>query len=173
MDTKGNFIADKEVMYLCNSLNYQKVKEIENKEEHNFKSDRLYLYYTQKGRCMYCGRQIKLESLWDENKYDIDHIYPQSKVMDDSLNNRVLTCKTCNANKTDIYPLRAEIREKMQPLWKTLLDKKFIEKEKYNRPQNVQERGRGTSAVSPLPQAWLCGNKQERQGCLQKKQESE
>ena len=32
MDTKGNFITDKEVMYLCDSLNYQSVQEIENKD---------------------------------------------------------------------------------------------------------------------------------------------
>ena len=29
-------------------------------------------------------------NLWNNQKYDIDHIYPQSKTMDDSIDNRVL-----------------------------------------------------------------------------------
>lgn len=123
----------------CKQEERQWIREISDRNEHDFKSNRLYFYYTQKGRCMYCGKPIDLGELWDKNLYDIDHIYPQSKVMDDSLNNRVLTCKTCNANKTDIYPLRAEIREKMQPLWKTFLEGKFIEKEKYNRLIRTEE----------------------------------
>lgn len=58
---------------LCTSL--------EKHEEHQLRSDKLYLYYTQKGRCMYSGEPIDLEDLWDNTKYDIDHIYPQSKTM--------------------------------------------------------------------------------------------
>ena len=42
---------------------------------------------------MYSGEPIDLEDLWDNTKYDIDHIYPQSKTMDDSLKNRVLVKK--------------------------------------------------------------------------------
>ncbi len=102
-------------------------------EEHILRSDKLYLYYTQKGHCMYTGDVITLEDLWDNTKYDIDHIYPQSKVMDDSLNNRVLVKKVSNAEKTDHYPISADIRKKMQPFWKSLLDGGFIQREKYDR----------------------------------------
>ena len=63
------------------------------------RSDRLYLYYTQNGRCMYSGDPIELKDLWDNTKYDIDHIYPQSKVMDDSLDNRVLVKRVYNGEK--------------------------------------------------------------------------
>lgn len=115
------------------------IEEIETKDEHSFKSDRLYLYYTQKGCCMYCGKKIDLQDLWDANMYDIDHIYPQSKVMDDSIRNRVLTCRTCNAKKTDEYPLRSEIRQKMQPFWKGLFVKKLIDEEKYKRLTRSEE----------------------------------
>ena len=59
-------------------------------EENQLRSDKLYLYYTQMGRCMYSGEVIPIEDLWDNTKYDIDHIYPQSKTKDDSLDNRVL-----------------------------------------------------------------------------------
>lgn len=109
------------------------LNELGAKDDAALRSDKLYLYYTQKGRCMYTGEVIPLEELWDNNKYDIDHIYPQSKTMDDSLNNRVLVKKEANANKSDNYPLHADIRQKMKSFWKMLLDGGFIEKEKYNR----------------------------------------
>lgn len=117
----------------CKSEERDWVKELENTEASSLRSDRLYLYYTQKGRCMYSNEVIELNDLWDKNKYDIDHIYPQSKVMDDSLDNRVLVKKTYNADKSDDYPIKAEIRHKMKPYWKALLDGGFISKEKYNR----------------------------------------
>ena len=82
---------------------------------------------------MYSGEVIDLEDLWDNTKYDIDHIYPQSKTMDDSLNNRVLVKKVYNAKKSDVYPLREDIRKKMSPFWKSLLDSGFISREKYTR----------------------------------------
>ena len=117
----------------CKDEEREWIDELDKTEEHQLRSDKLYLYYTQKGRCMYSGEQIQLEDLWDNNKYDIDHIYPQSKVMDDSLDNRVLVKKVYNAEKTDGYPIRAEIRNKMQPYWKSLLIGGFISKKKYER----------------------------------------
>lgn len=109
------------------------IEELGNTEETRLRSDKLYLYYTQKGRCMYSGEVIELEELWDNRKYDIDHIYPQSKVMDDSLDNRVLVKKEYNADKTDEYPIRADIRGKMRAFWRILREEGFISKEKYNR----------------------------------------
>lgn len=86
-----------------------------------------------KGRCMYSGEVIELKDLWDNTKYDIDHIYPQSKTMDDSLNNRVLVKKKYNATKSDKYPLNENIRHERKGFWKSLLDGGFISKEKYER----------------------------------------
>lgn len=77
--------------------------------------------------------------LWDKNTYDIDHIYPQSKVMDDSLKNRVLTRKICNAVKTDNYPLSPEIQSNMKPFWTALWKGNFIEEEKYKRLTRTEE----------------------------------
>ena len=57
---------------------------------YTLKSDKLYLYFTQFGKCMYTGENIDLGDLFNKNLYDIDHIYPQSKIKDDSLDNRVL-----------------------------------------------------------------------------------
>lgn len=102
-------------------------------ENHQLRSDKLYLYYTQKGRCMYTDQPILLKDLYNDNLYDIDHIYPQSKVIDDSIDNRVLVQKTINKNKSDIYPISNVIQKNMAYKWKELLDGGFISKEKYYR----------------------------------------
>lgn len=102
-------------------------------DEDRLKSDKLYLYFTQLGRSMYTGKRIELDDLMDKNKWDIDHIYPQSKIMDDSLDNRVLVEKDVNSEKTNKYPLDAKTRENMQGFWKTLLDKGLISRNKYER----------------------------------------
>ena len=88
---------------------------------------------------MYSGEVIPIEELWDNTKYDIDHIYPQSKTMDDSLNNRVLVKKVYNANKSDTYPIAKEIREARGSFWRALLDGGFITKEKYSRLVRKEE----------------------------------
>lgn len=104
-----------------------------NKETDNaLRSDKLYLYYSQMGRCMYSGDAIDLDELFT-NRYDIDHIYPQSKVMDDSLDNRVLVRRDLNSNKQDVFPVPEAYRDQAKPLWDTLLKKGLISKEKYKR----------------------------------------
>ena len=104
-----------------------------NTTDDELKSDKLYLYFTQFGKCMYTGENIDLGDLFNKNLYDIDHIYPQSKIKDDSLDNRVLVKKTTNAKKDNEYPLSSQIREKMTLHWKALLDKGLINKKKYER----------------------------------------
>lgn len=118
---------------VCKAEERDWLTEIDGYKENQLRSDKLYLYYTQKGRCMYSGEIIHLEDLWDNTKYDIDHIYPQSKTMDDSLNNRVLVKKEYNANKSDVYPIEEKIRKDRGPFWRSLLEGGFISKEKYNR----------------------------------------
>lgn len=113
--------------------------EIECKEESEFRSDRLYLYYTQNGRCMYTGNVIPLDKLFDRNLYDIDHIYPQSKTKDDSLDNRVLVEKISNANKDNTYPIKPEIQRKQAEFWKYLKEKHFISQKKYERLTRTTE----------------------------------
>ncbi len=105
-------------------------------EDDKLKSDKLFLYFTQCGKCMYTGERIDLGELMSSNsRWDIDHIYPQSKIKDDSLhNNRVLAKKEYNSLiKGPKYPLPAHTREKMASHWKYLLDKGLINPEKYNR----------------------------------------
>lgn len=61
------------------------------------RSKKMYLYLTQKGRCMYTGKHIELSELFNNNLYDIDHIYPRHFVKDEYIvNNLVLVCKDKN-----------------------------------------------------------------------------
>lgn len=109
------------------------ITELNDKSNQELRSDRLYLYYTQKGRCMYSGKKINFDDLWIDQKYDIDHIYPQSKIMDDSIDNRVLVKHQLNQIKDDNYPISSDIRTKQHAFWKSLCDGEFISKEKYKR----------------------------------------
>ncbi len=108
--------------------------ELLGKTDDELRSDKLYLYFTQFGKCMYTDEEINLGILMGNNStYDIDHIYPQSKIKDDSLDNRVLVNKVKNAKKDNEYPLSSEVRTKMRSFWEFLLSKELISKEKYNR----------------------------------------
>lgn len=109
-------------------------EDLEKREEKDLRQKKLYLYYTQKGRCMYTGKKIEIEDLFNDNLYDIDHIYPRHFVKDDSIiNNLVLVRKEKNAHKSDSYPLEKEIRTDCGVMWKSLKDGRFISEEKYKR----------------------------------------
>lgn len=95
--------------------------------------DRLYLYYTQFGKCMYTGLPLPIENIYDNNVCDVDHIYPQSKIKDDSLNNRVLVLRKTNELKGNMYPINSEIQKKMVGFWSALKHKGLISAEKYER----------------------------------------
>ncbi len=108
---------------------------LESKSDVDLRDDRLYLYYTQMGRCMYTGETIDLSTLLNDKNskiYDIDHIYPRSKIKDDSLENRVLVKKTANMKKGDNYPLPSEYSTQ-KPLWKNLHENNLIGNKKYKR----------------------------------------
>lgn len=89
------------------------------------------------GRCMYSGESIELKDLFNNNLYDIDHIFPRSKIKDDSLDNRVLVKKQINAHKDNDYPLDGSTREKMKNHWQYLYQHNFISKKKYERLTRV------------------------------------
>lgn len=111
-----------------------KIKEINGKNEADFRIKKLYLYYLQQGRCMYSGETIELRDLMNNNLYDIDHIYPRHFIKDDSIeNNLVLVKKQINSHKSDNFPLEKEVQRDQSAFWKVLCEKGFITKEKYQR----------------------------------------
>jgi CRISPR-associated endonuclease Csn1 len=107
---------------------------LQDETDQRLRRDKLYLYYTQMGKCMYSGEPIDLDKLLhDDTTYDIDHIFPRSKIKDDSLRNRVLVQSKLNRDKTNTYPISDAVREKMLPFWSMLHAKGLIEPEKYDR----------------------------------------
>jgi len=94
---------------------------------------KLFLYYLQLGKCLYTGHPIDLTKLSD-GTYNLDHIYPQSQVKDDSvLNNLVLVESNANGQKSDIYPIAKEIQERMVDYWTMLKNNGLMTEEKYRR----------------------------------------
>lgn len=84
------------------------------------------------GCCMYSGKHIDLSQLSNTNIWDRDHIYPQSKTKDDSLDNLVLVYKSINSEKSDDI-ISPTIQNNMRTFWKLLFDRKFISEKKYHR----------------------------------------
>ena len=135
-----------EQSYLIDELEKLKIK-LENEDDGKLRDNRLYLYYTQLGHCMYSGEKIDISEIF--TKYDIDHIYPQSKVKDDSIDNRVLVKRELNARKTDIYPIPSDIiTQKARELWKILKQKGIISPEKYNRLSRSEDNKFSDSELS-------------------------
>lgn len=122
-----------ELYAACESDVREWTKELDRWNDRDFNSMKLYLYYTQMGRCMYTGEPIDLDALMSGNsKWDRDHIYPQSKIKDDSIDNLVLVNKTENAKKSNGL-LSLEVQKKQREFWKELLEGGFISKKKYDR----------------------------------------
>lgn len=113
--------------------------------DNRLQSDRLFLYYLQLGKSAYTGTPIDLTRLAD-GTYNIEHIYPQCHVKDDSvLNNLVLVESEVNGMKSDSYPLPDDIRTKMAGFWHSLKENGLMQEEKYRRltratPFTAEER---------------------------------
>ena len=110
-------------------------EQLDSKSDAELQSEKLFLYFTQLGKCMYSGQSIDITKL-SSNEYNVDHIYPQSKTEDDSISNKVLVLSVINDKKKDTYPLsevEGDIQGKMTPFWTMLRDKELISKIKYDR----------------------------------------
>lgn len=117
----------------CKEDSGELFERLENEDENSLRSDKLFLYYTQLGRCMYSGEPIDFGALSRGEMYDIDHIFPQSKVKDNSIDNRVLVKNGYNREKTNIYPINESIRTKMRPMWDHMKKQGLISQKKYDR----------------------------------------
>lgn len=111
-------------------------KQLEDCSERELRSEVLFLYFMQLGRSMYSGKPIDIEKL-KTDVYNVDHIYPQCRVKDDSLSNKVLVLSEENGAKGDRYPISAEIRQKMGEMWRVYHEKGLISDEKYRRLTRV------------------------------------
>lgn len=117
-------------------------EELKEKDDLSLRGKHLYLYFKQCGFDMYSGEKININEVLYSNKYDIDHIYPQNMIKDDSLDNMVLVNRTANQKiKQGDYPIPESIRcnENVQKVWKFLKEKKQISPEKYKRLTRTSE----------------------------------
>ena len=110
----------------------------ENKDIIN-NSDHFLLYFQQLGKDMYTLKPITdLDEIGTNKAYDIDHIYPQSILKDDSISNRVLTKSTINRdfkkNKFLSDPnCGLKLPKEAFSFYKFLFDNSLISRTKYNR----------------------------------------
>ena len=91
--------------------------------------DRLFLYFTQNGKCMYSGKPLDINSL---SSYQIDHVIPQSYITDNSFDNRVLVYASENQRKSDSLLLSSTIQAKQAPFWASLEKAGLISEKKHN-----------------------------------------
>lgn len=128
-----------QLKYLYKSLTSEDekhlTKELDELNDHELSNDKVYLYFLQKGRCIYTGKKLNLLNLRKSNyQNDIDYIYPLSAVNDRSLNNKVLTgIQENRADKYSYFPIDSEIQKKMKSFWMELVMQGFMTKEKYFR----------------------------------------
>ena len=117
------------------------LQELNQKDDQALRSEKLYLYFLQLGKCAYSGDPINLAELNNESLYDVDHIIPQSIIKDDSINNKVLVKRELNNAKSDIYPISSKFDwpKKMNSFWKTLASLNLMSKEKYARLTRREE----------------------------------
>lgn len=119
------------------AIEYDKLLDELNKNNNtNVRRERLFLYFLQLGKCMYTGETIDIADLYNDNLYDIDHIIPQCKLKDDSLNNKVLVKKSANLTKKDYYPINDVCPQwviKQKKFWEMLKSKNLISQEKLSR----------------------------------------
>lgn len=108
------------------------LSDLEKFSDSDLRKERLYLYFTQLGKCMYSGEPINLNEIGTV-EYDVDHIYPQSKFpRQDGFNNKVLVKSIYNKQKGDKL-LSSDIQKNMKGFWDQLKSHQLITNEKYNR----------------------------------------
>ena len=112
--------------------NYKNLKKELAKEE-KIDTDKLYLYYLQEGKCLYCGKPINVDDLNTKNSlYEIDHILPRTLIKDNSWDNRVLVCRSCNQKKAASLVLPKEFRnDYTKSIWIRLKNNKLMSNKKF------------------------------------------
>jgi CRISPR-associated endonuclease Csn1 len=103
-------------------------------KDEEYQDNRLFLYITQQGKCLYSGETLNISRLQD---YEVDHILPRSFVKDNSLDNLALVKKNMNQKKgyqkmpLEVLDNQQKIKQKL--FWKKLHESKLISPRKYNR----------------------------------------
>lgn len=125
---------------LLTAEEYNKLQaELESKDNSQLRSESLYLYFLQCGKCAYTGTKLNIDTLSQE--CDIDHIIPQALIKDDSIDNKVLVLREYNNKKQDTYPIYEKFPDwvnKQKGFWTFLLNNKLMSQSKYDRLVRTQ-----------------------------------
>ena len=88
--------------------------------------EKFTLWKAQKEMCMYSGKKITFAEIVGGTTVQVDHIIPQSIVLDETLNNKVLVCTEENQKKKNQLPLEymagdqaAEFKNRVNNLFRT------------------------------------------------------
>lgn len=103
---------------------------------HNLlQKDKVFLYFLQLGKSVYTGEDIPIEVIISsKDKYNIEHLYPQSFVKDDSVINNLVLCEVEeNSKRGNSYPLSPEVQERMSGFWHHLNQLHLMSDEKLKR----------------------------------------
>ncbi|MEG1536267.1 MAG: type II CRISPR RNA-guided endonuclease Cas9, partial [Clostridia bacterium] len=104
-------------------------KKLDKKDEKALQdSEKLLLYFLQKGKCMYTEKPLDIEQL---GLYHVDHILPQSYIKDDSIDNKVLVTSIANERKADNLLLSQDIINERQLFWENLKKSQLMSDKKF------------------------------------------
>lgn len=107
------------------------------KTQNKLNDERVFLYYLQHGKSLYSGEKLDIHSL---DKYEVDHIIPQSVIKDDSIENKALVKKIENQEKGNgLVP--SKYRNQQKTVWKKLYDSGLMSRKKY---ENLLKETLGT-----------------------------
>lgn len=133
-EQKANRELNNEAERLCEEIDLQK---------NGRNILKIKLWKRQDEFCIYSGKKIQLKDLKEENKLQVDHIYPLSRSLDDSQNNKVLVFAEENqlkGNKTP-YEWIGEDEAKWEELRKRINSMKGL-------PRGVKKKIMNTNFVN-------------------------
>lgn len=110
------------------------LEELKKYSDQSINGKHLYLYFLQNGKDAYTGKPINIDNVLSGNKYDTDHIIPQSKMKDDSIDNLVLVEREINQHRSNEYPLPESIRKNPANVafWRKLKKAGMMSEKKFN-----------------------------------------
>ena len=110
------------------------LEELKKYSDQSINGKHLYLYFLQNGKDAYTGKPININDVLNGNKYDTDHIIPQSKMKDDSIDNLVLVERDINQHRSNEYPLPESIRKNPANVafWRKLKKVGMMSEKKFN-----------------------------------------
>ena len=115
---------------VLNEYDHHVYQELKAHQNDKTLTEKMYLYFIQKGKCLYSGKPLDLDKLY---LYEVDHIIPQSYTKDDSIDNKALVIREENQRKKDSLLLSEEIINGRIAWWKHLLQTGLITQAKFYR----------------------------------------